>query len=93
MGVPIRTEYPHYSVHAFALGDRLTLLTLSGEVVVDYAIRLRRELGGEGRDLWIAAYADDIVGYIPSVRVLKEGATRPARPSTGAPGRPAGGGY
>jgi hypothetical protein len=70
---PIRSEYPHYSVHAFALGDRLTMVALSGEVVVDYAIRLKRELGGEGRDLWIAAYADDVIGYIPSVRVLKEG--------------------
>jgi hypothetical protein len=72
-GRPIRSEYPHYSVHAFALGDRLTMVALSGEVVVDYAIRLKRELGGEGRDFWIAAYADDVIGYIPSVRVLKEG--------------------
>jgi neutral ceramidase len=72
-GQPIRSEYPHYSVHAFALGDGLTLVALSGEVVVDYAIRLQRELGGEGRALWVAAYADDVIGYIPSVRVLKEG--------------------
>ena len=56
-----------------ALGDQLTLLALSGEVVVDYAIRLQKELGGEGRTLWVAAYANDVVGYIPSVRVLKEG--------------------
>ena len=67
------TEYPYYSVHAFALGDQLTLVALSGEVVVDYAIRLQKELGGEGRTLWVAAYANDVVGYIPSVRVLKEG--------------------
>jgi hypothetical protein len=72
-GQPIRAEYPHYSVHAFALGDQLTLVALSGEVVVDYAIRLQKELGGEGRTLWVAAYANDVVGYIPSVRVLKEG--------------------
>jgi hypothetical protein len=72
-GRPIRTEYPHYSVQAFALGDRLTLLALSGEVVVDYALRLQRELGGEGKTLWVAAYANDVLGYIPSVRVLKEG--------------------
>jgi hypothetical protein len=72
-GKPIKTEYPHYSVHAFALGDKLTLLGLSGEVVVDYALRLQRELGGEGKTLWVAAYANDVLGYIPSVRVLKEG--------------------
>jgi neutral ceramidase len=72
-GKPIRAEYPHYAVQALALGDQLTLLALSGEVVVDYAIRLQRELGREGRALWVAAYANDVVGYIPSVRVLKEG--------------------
>jgi hypothetical protein len=72
-GRPIRSEYPHYSVQAIALGDHLTLLALSGEVVVDYATRLQRELGGEGRPLWVAAYANDVVGYIPSLRVLKEG--------------------
>jgi hypothetical protein len=72
-GRDIRSEYPHYSVHAFALGDQLTVVALSGEVVVDYALRLQKELGGEGKTLWVAAYADDVLGYIPSVRVLKEG--------------------
>lgn len=72
-GKPIRAEYPNYAAHAFALGDQLTLVALSGEVVVDYAIRLQKELGGEGRALWVAAYANDVLGYIPSVRVLKEG--------------------
>jgi hypothetical protein len=70
---PIRAEYPNYSVQAIALGDRLTLIALSGEVVVDYAIRLQKELGREGRALWVAAYANDVIGYIPSVRILKEG--------------------
>jgi hypothetical protein len=72
-GQPVRTEYPNYAVHAFAFGDQLTVLALSGEVVVDYAMRLQTELGGNGRTLWVAAYANDVVGYIPSVRVLKEG--------------------
>jgi hypothetical protein len=72
-GRPIRKDYPDYSVQAFALGDGLTMVALSGEVVVDYATRLQKELGGEGRALWVAAYANDVVGYIPSVRVLKEG--------------------
>src|SRR5208282_996489 len=72
-GRPVRAEYPHYSVHAFALGDQLTLVALSGEVVVDFAIRLQKELGGEKTPLWVAAYANDVIGYIPSVRVLREG--------------------
>jgi hypothetical protein len=72
-GQTIRAEYPHYAVQAVALGDQLTLIALSGEVVVDYAIRLQKELGGDGRALWVAAYANDVIGYIPSERVLKEG--------------------
>ena len=72
-GRPVLAEYPHYSVQAFALGDQLTLVALSGEVVVDFAIRLQKELGGEKTPLWVAAYANDVIGYIPSVRVLKEG--------------------
>jgi hypothetical protein len=71
-GRPIRTELP-YTAQAFAIGDDLTLLALSGEVVVDYAIRLQESLGGAGRTLWVAAYANDVMGYIPSVRVLHEG--------------------
>jgi hypothetical protein len=84
-GKPIRTEYP-YALQAFALGDSLTLLALSGEVVVDCAFRLERELGGDGKALWVAAYANDVVGYIPSVRVLKEGGTKPEKPFTTEPG-------
>ncbi len=72
-GRPVLAEYPHYSVQAFALGDQLTLVALSGEVVVDFAIRLQKELGGEKTPLWVAAYANDVIGYIPSVSVLKEG--------------------
>lgn len=71
-GKSIVVDYP-YAVQAFALGDQLTMAALSGEVIVDYAIRLQKELGGEGKTLWVAAYANDLVGYIPSVRVLKEG--------------------
>jgi hypothetical protein len=71
-GEPVESTYP-YPVQAFALGDGLTVLALAGEVVVDYALRFQKELGGPGRDLWVAAYANDVFGYVPSVRVLKEG--------------------
>jgi hypothetical protein len=71
-GKPIRTEYP-YPVQAFAFGSQLTLIALGSEVVVDYAKRLKSELGGEGKTIWVAAYANDVFGYIPSLRVLKEG--------------------
>jgi hypothetical protein len=47
------------------------LVAIAGEVVVDYALRLKRELGEEG--LLVAAYTNDCPGYIPSERVLREG--------------------
>ena len=71
-GRPVESTYP-YPVQAFALGDGLTLLALAGEVVVDYALRLKPELSAPGRDVWVAAYANDVFGYVPSARVLKEG--------------------
>src|SRR5206468_84543 len=45
---------------------------LDGEVVVDYAMRLKRELAGS-RAVWITGYANDVMAYIPSLRVLREG--------------------
>jgi hypothetical protein len=62
-----------YPVQAFALGDDLTLVTLAGEVVVDYAIRVESERAGRGPAVWLAAYANDVFGYVPSRRVLEEG--------------------
>jgi hypothetical protein len=39
--------------------------------VVDYSLRLKSEL--PGRAVWVAGYSNDVFGYIPSVRVLREG--------------------
>jgi hypothetical protein len=61
-------DYP-YPVQAWRLGD-LTLVALGGEVVVDYALRLKKELGSS---TWIAGYTNDVMAYIPSLRVLEEG--------------------
>jgi neutral ceramidase len=52
------------------LGD-LTLVALSGEVVVDYVPLLEKALGPNR--LWIAAYCNDVFGYLPSAHVLSEG--------------------
>jgi hypothetical protein len=66
----LRGTYP-YPVQAWRLGPGLTLVALGGEAVVDFALRLKRELG-PGRT-WVCAYANDVMAYIPSLRVLKEG--------------------
>jgi hypothetical protein len=64
------SQYP-YTVQVLQFGNDLTLIALAGEVVVDYALRLKRELGADG--LWVAGYSNDVFAYIPSARVLKEG--------------------
>ena len=60
-----------YPIQVCQLGQDLTLVALAGEVVVDYAIRLRKEL--KAKTLWPIGYANDVFAYIPSVRILKEG--------------------
>jgi hypothetical protein len=71
-GGKIDDHYRHYPVQAWRLGDRLLWVALGGEVVVDYSIRLKKELDGK-HPVWVTAYANDVMAYIPSARVLKEG--------------------
>jgi len=68
-GEELITSYPSYPVQTWQIGNT-TLIALGGEVVVDYAIRLKKTWG---HDLFIAAYANDVMAYIPSERVLEEG--------------------
>ncbi|HEX5446157.1 MAG TPA: neutral/alkaline non-lysosomal ceramidase N-terminal domain-containing protein [Pirellulales bacterium] len=69
-GNPLSPTYP-YPVQVWRLGRELRLVALGGEVVVDYAVRLKADLG-RGR-IWVAAYTNDVMAYIPSRRVLAEG--------------------
>jgi hypothetical protein len=68
-GQPWETEYA-YPVQAWRLGEDLLWISLGGEVVVDYSLRLKAEHGWE---TWVLAYANDVMAYIPSERVLLEG--------------------
>src|SRR4029078_10487303 len=63
---------PFYPVQVWTLGDQILWVALGGEVVIDYALRLKKELTAN-RTLWVAGYANDVMAYIPSARVLKEG--------------------
>jgi putative membrane-bound dehydrogenase-like protein len=69
-GEALRTKID-YPVMTWAFGDSLMMVFLPGEVVVDYSLRLKKEL--DARRLWLNAYANDAPCYIPSERVLKEG--------------------
>lgn len=69
-GGKIPESYP-YPAQVVRLGKDLTLVALAGEVVVDYAIRLRKEFPDQR--LWVAGYSNEVFAYIPSERVLAEG--------------------
>jgi len=56
-------------LHVLRLGP-LSLAALSGEVVVDYALAIKRK---HGSGTWVAGYTDSVFGYVPSLRVLREG--------------------
>jgi hypothetical protein len=66
-GVKMTYAYPIEVVH---FGRDLTLVALAGETVIDFALRLKRELPGP---LWVAGYSNDVFSYVPSRRVLEEG--------------------
>lgn len=66
-GRPFARTYP-YPVQVWRLGEQLWI-ALGGEVVVDYALRFKREYGAT---TWVAGYTNDVMGYIPSARVLAE---------------------
>ena len=59
-----------YPIHAWRLGDEMNIIGMGAETVVDYALRFKEEFG-EGT--WVCGYADDMISYIPSHRVWKEG--------------------
>jgi hypothetical protein len=68
-GPPLPRTYP-FPIQAWRLGGTQLLLTLGGEPVVDYALKFKQQFG-EGT--WVAGYCNDVMTYIPSARVLKEG--------------------
>ena len=69
-GKPLPTKLP-YLVQTWNFGSDLAMLFLPGEVVVDYSLRLKKEL--DAARLWVNAYANDVPCYIPSERILTEG--------------------
>lgn len=81
-GKPLERTCP-YPVQVWRLGDRQLLITLGGEPVVDYALRFKRDFGAE---TWVAGYANSVMAYIPSLRVLNEDKPPRASPRYGYEG-------
>jgi hypothetical protein len=69
-GEKLPAYYP-YTVQVWQYGNSLKFIALAGEVVSDYSLRLKAQYGWE--DTWVAGYSNDVFGYTPSARVLREG--------------------
>jgi len=67
-GKPFIRTYP-LPLQAWQLGGEQILITLGGEPVVDWALKFKQEFGPQ---TWVAGYCNDVMNYIPSLRVLKE---------------------
>lgn len=59
-----------YGVTSWTFGEDLAMVFMEGEVVADYSLRLKEELGDK---VWVNGYSNDVQGYIPSERVLYAG--------------------
>lgn len=60
-----------YPVQAVRFNNDLTILAMSGEVVVDYSLKMKKEYSNE--NLFVGGYCNEVMCYIPTQRILKEG--------------------
>lgn len=67
-GETLMTSYP-YPVQVWKLGEQ-PLVTLGGEVVVGYSNELKKIFG---QNLFVFGYSNDVMAYIPTSTVWKEG--------------------
>jgi len=61
----------NYPLQTWNFGDQLLMINMGGEVVADYSVRLKKDLGSNR--VWINAYSNDVGCYIGSRRVIHEG--------------------
>ena len=67
-GKPFLDRYP-YPLQIWRLGSQ-TLFNMGGEVTIAYTNALKRKYG---EDIFVMAYSNDVMGYIPSEVILEEG--------------------
>lgn len=60
-----------YPIQTWSFEDKLLMINMAGEVVVDYAVRLKEDFGADR--IWINAFSNDVPCYIASRRVIREG--------------------
>lgn len=72
---PVRSVL--YPVQAVRLGRDLAILALGGEVVVGYSLAAKRAYPKQ--KLIVAGYSNDVMCYIPTAQILKEGGYEPVQ--------------
>lgn len=60
-----------YPAQVWRFGEDLALVALTGETVVDYSLKLKEAYGWNRT--WVCGYNNDLLCYVPSRRVLREG--------------------
>jgi neutral ceramidase len=61
----------NYPIQIWSFGGDLTWIALTGETVVDYSLKFKEQYGWNST--WVTGYNDDLLSYVPSLRVLNEG--------------------
>lgn len=64
-----------YPIQAIRFGKDLSILAMAGETVVDYSLWAKKQYSKER--LFVAGYSNEVMCYIPTVRILKEGGYEP----------------
>lgn len=67
-GESLMTSYP-YPCAVWKIGAQPVMI-LGGELLIEYAIELKKKFGP---DIFVVGYSNDVMSYIPSETVLKEG--------------------
>ncbi len=63
-----RHNYP-FPIQHWRIGEQ-QLFVLGGESVISYALQLKKLYGDE---IFVMSYANDVMGYIPTITILEEG--------------------
>jgi hypothetical protein len=71
-GEALIASYPA-PFQAVRLGVELLWIVMSGEPVVDWSLRFRREFAAAAPFVWVSGYCNDMYGYLPSARIQREG--------------------
>jgi neutral ceramidase len=66
----VRDSPVDYPIVAWRFAAGPAIVGLGGETCVEYALRLKKELGADR--IWPVGYANEVMCYIPSERVLRE---------------------